>query len=79
MLVHTARMFIGKRVNIHLNDGSVIINVKITAVRQDKPQFITVQGGQKILLRLIQAIDEISEWRLNATVHKTSRKGNGSV
>ena len=33
--VNTARSFLGRNVNLHLKDGSVIINVHIAGIRRD--------------------------------------------
>jgi len=32
--LNTARSFLGKNVNLHLKDGSVIINVQVTRIRK---------------------------------------------
>jgi hypothetical protein len=34
--VNTARSFLGRNVNLHLKDGSVIINVHIARIRRDE-------------------------------------------
>ncbi len=34
--VNTARSFLGKNVNLHLKDGSVIINVQLAEIRKDE-------------------------------------------
>jgi hypothetical protein len=42
--VNSARSFLGKNVNLHLKDGSVIINVQLQEIRKDefkKEAFIT--------------------------------------
>jgi len=33
--LNSAKSFIGKNVNLHLKDGSVIINVHLTSIRKD--------------------------------------------
>ena len=32
--VNSARSFIGKNVNLHLKDGAVIVNVRLTSIRK---------------------------------------------
>jgi hypothetical protein len=42
--VNSAKSFLGKNVNLHLKDGSVIINVQLEEIRKDefkKQAFIT--------------------------------------
>jgi hypothetical protein len=34
--MNTARSFLGKNVNLHLKDGSVIINVQLTEIQRDE-------------------------------------------
>jgi hypothetical protein len=34
--VNTARSFLGRNVNLHLKDGSVIINVQLTKIQKDE-------------------------------------------
>ncbi len=34
--MNTARSFLGKNVNLHLKDGSVIINVQLTEIQKDE-------------------------------------------
>jgi hypothetical protein len=34
--VNSAKSFLGKNVNIHLKDGSVIINVQLSQIKKDK-------------------------------------------
>jgi hypothetical protein len=34
--LNSAKSFIGKNVNLHLKDGSVIINVKLTAITKNQ-------------------------------------------
>lgn len=68
MLVNTARTFVNKRVNVHLNDGSVIINVKVIAVRQNKSwrdhTFEVLRNGQvqEIPLRNVKLLDVVVDW-----------------
>ncbi len=33
--LNSAKSFIGKNVNLHLKDGAVIINVRLTGIRKD--------------------------------------------
>ena len=68
MLANTARTFVNKRVNVHLNDGSVIINVSVTAVRQNKPWknhlLVILRNGQvqEIPLRNVKLLDTVVDW-----------------
>jgi hypothetical protein len=34
--MNTAKSFLGKNVNLHLKDGSVIINVQLTEIQKDE-------------------------------------------
>lgn len=34
--VNTARSFLGRNVNLHLKDGSVIVNVQLAAIMKDE-------------------------------------------
>ncbi len=34
--MNTARSFLGKNVNLHLKDGSVIVNVQLTDIQKDE-------------------------------------------
>ncbi len=34
--LNTAKSFLGKNVNLHLKDGSVIVNVQLAAIRKDE-------------------------------------------
>jgi hypothetical protein len=59
--LNTARSFLGKNVNLHLKDGSVIVNVHLSQIlkddfkRQTSVQYVSrrKRGSQKILLRSI--------------------------
>lgn len=59
--LNTARSFLGKNVNLHLKDGSVIVNVHLSQIlkddfrRQTSVQYISCgkKGPKKIPLRSI--------------------------
>lgn len=34
--VNTAKSFLGRNVNLHLKDGSVIVNVQLTEIKKDE-------------------------------------------
>jgi hypothetical protein len=34
--INTARSFLGRNVNLHLKDGSVIVNVQLAEIRKDE-------------------------------------------
>jgi hypothetical protein len=44
--VNMAKSFLGKNVNLHLKDGSVIINVQFTEIQKDK-------FGREILVKCV--------------------------
>jgi hypothetical protein len=35
--LNSAKSYIGKNVNLHMKDGSVIVNVQLTAIRKGQP------------------------------------------
>jgi len=59
--LNTAKSFLGKNVNLHLKDGSVIINVQVTEISKDqfgRPAFVKCvsygnRGAFRIPLRSI--------------------------
>jgi len=54
--LNTARSFLGKNVNLHLKDGSVIINVQLSEIMKDdfrRENFVTcVPYGGRASLRV---------------------------
>jgi hypothetical protein len=54
--VNTARSFLGKNVNLHLKDGSVIINVQLSEIMKDefrRENFLTcIAYGKRNTLRV---------------------------
>jgi hypothetical protein len=60
--LNTARSFLGKNVNLHLKDGSVIVNVRLAQIlkddfkRQTSVQYISgrIKGSKEILLRNVE-------------------------
>jgi hypothetical protein len=54
--VNTARSFLGRNVNLHLNDGSVIVNVQLAEIKRDefrRQNFVTcVPYGNKDTFRI---------------------------
>jgi hypothetical protein len=54
--MNTARSFLGRNVNLHLKDGSVIVNVQLADIRKDelhRQRFVTcVPYGNKRTLRI---------------------------
>lgn len=54
--MNSARSFLGKNVNLHLKDGSVIINVQLENIQRDefkRQRFVTcVPFGAEKLLRV---------------------------
>jgi hypothetical protein len=48
--INTAKSFLGKNVNLHLKDGSVIINVQLTEIWKDefrRQKFVTCSSFRK--------------------------------
>jgi hypothetical protein len=54
--LNSARSFLGKNVNLHLKDGSVIINIQLGDIQKDelnKQKFVTYgASGEKNKLRI---------------------------
>jgi hypothetical protein len=54
--VNTARSFLGRNVNLHLKDGSVIVNVQVAEIKKDefrRQSFVTcVPYGNKDSFRI---------------------------
>jgi hypothetical protein len=54
--LNTARSFLGKNVNLHLKDGSVIVNVQLAKIQKDefkRQRFVTcVPYGNRDMFRI---------------------------
>ena len=66
--INTAKSFLGKNVNLHLKDGSVIVNVQLLEILRDnfgKETFVNCipykrQNSFKVPLKKIAWVEQIS-------------------
>ena len=70
--LNMARSFVGRHVNLHLRDGSVLVNVMIARARREvdngKPTILCIGRSssppQKILLREIEWVERLNPYLL---------------
>lgn len=73
--VNTARSFLGKNVNLHLKDGSVIINVQLSEIQKDdyrRESFIKCapygsKGAMKVPLKNIAWAELLNLYLIRAS------------
>jgi hypothetical protein len=68
--INSARSFLGKNVNLHLKDGSVIVNVQVENIQKDnfkKQRFVTCvpYGNQNALTISLKSIAWVELLNLN--------------
>lgn len=70
--LNVARAFIGRYVNLHLKDGSVLVNVYVTAAKREKdsgkPSVFCITQSRKpplrIFLREIEWMEQLNPYLL---------------
>ena len=73
--LNSAKSFIGKNVNLHLKDGSVIVNVHLTRIRKDdfgKGAFVEYAPYQNQKLNRISIRSVAYAELLNLSLMKTA-------
>jgi hypothetical protein len=73
--LNSAKSFIGKNVNLHLKDGSVIVNVHLTGIRKDdfgKGNFVEYSPYQRQKLTRIPLRSIAYAEMLNLSLMKTA-------